>query len=373
MELFVYDRDLNRLGMIEEITSFIWTRRYSKVGEFNLLVPFTTKHRELLQKGNLIAKRDDSEAGEIKYIDFSQDTQGKEIIEVQGKFITGWLGRRIIERQILTNIPPPAIIMQIVIENLINPTNDLRKIDRLANTDFSQISRANTEYISEPFINVGLAVEQIAKAAELGYKIVADVREQLYNFSIYDGIDRSAAQQAKPQMVFSFEFDNILEKTFIRSIERLRTTAYVGGEILRDAPRRIVEIGENFAGLDRCEVYINASDIAQSWQDESGTQITLSNAEYNALLYQRGIQELINFIETMSFNAKVDNRIRPVYKKDYDLGDIVTCKDSKWGVSVNKRIVEVTETYQDHKTPEIDIIFGEGLPDFANVIKHINQ
>lgn len=44
MELYIYDRDMILHGVIDEINSLIWTRRYWSAGEFKLLVPFTNKH-----------------------------------------------------------------------------------------------------------------------------------------------------------------------------------------------------------------------------------------------------------------------------------------------------------------------------------------
>ena len=54
MELYIYDRDMILHGVIDEINSLIWTRRYWSAGEFKLLVPFTNKHVSLLVKNNLI-------------------------------------------------------------------------------------------------------------------------------------------------------------------------------------------------------------------------------------------------------------------------------------------------------------------------------
>ena len=57
MELYIYDRDMILHGVIDEINSLIWTRRYWSAGEFKLLVPFTNKHVSLL-----VIKQPDNEA-----------------------------------------------------------------------------------------------------------------------------------------------------------------------------------------------------------------------------------------------------------------------------------------------------------------------
>jgi len=50
VELYVYSRDMTLQGIVEKISSLIWTRRYWSCGEFKLLVPFTEEHARLLVK-----------------------------------------------------------------------------------------------------------------------------------------------------------------------------------------------------------------------------------------------------------------------------------------------------------------------------------
>lgn len=78
MELYVYSRDMTLQGIVEKISSLIWTRRYWSCGEFKLLVPFTEEHARLLVKENIIIKRGGNEAAEIRYIHITKNSQGME-------------------------------------------------------------------------------------------------------------------------------------------------------------------------------------------------------------------------------------------------------------------------------------------------------
>ena len=371
MELYIYDRDLELRGVFEKITSFIWIRRYNSVGEFKLLVPFTPEYNDRLQMYRLIVKWDgDDEAGEIRYIEIRKNSQGKEEIEVQGRFVTNWLGKRIVLAPIIATAPTQNIMTRIVTENITNPTNPRRRLHNITHTGISGISRDNIDYKSELFINAGLALERAAKASRLGYNITADIRQRRYFFNIYDGMDLTSGNTAgNPPAVFSVEFDNILEQTFTNSTERLRSTAYVGGEDPHDRPRRVVEVGAAAAGHNRAEVFINATDIVQFWRDENGVEQSLTNQQYDALLFQRGAQQLEYFAETLAFTSKVNTRANLRYRIDYDLGDRVTCINRRWGVRINVRITEIMEVYQDHPEPEIEITFGESLPALIEQIR----
>ena len=369
MELNIYDRDITPLGLIEKITSFIWVRRYWSAGEFKLLVPFRPEYVRLLRMYNLIIKRGDTEAGEIRYINIRQNSQGMEEIEVQGRFLTSWIGKRIVLPQIITTDTIPRIMRRIVTENITNPTNPVRRIPNITHTDISGIQRGNVEYKSEPFTNALLALETAGRASKIGFQIFTDIRAAQHFFRIYDGQNFTAEQTENPPVIFSVEFDNILEQEFTNSTERLRSTAFVGGEERHDRPRRVVEVGTQAAGLDRAEVFVNATDITQSWRDEAGVEHFIPQAQYDAMLSQRGVQTLEFFAETLAFTSKVNQHANLRYKEDYDLGDRVTCVNRRWGVRINVRITEIMEVYQDNNIPEIEITFGESVPALIDQIR----
>lgn len=370
MELYIYDTGLVLHGVIDEITTLIWTRRYWACGEFKLLVPFTETHVALLKKYRLIMKRRDNEAGEIRYVNIKKNTQGLEEIEVQGRFTTNWIGKRVVLNQIITTDRTQNILRRIVLENVVSPAVAARRIGNIYLADVSGISRDNIEYASEYMVNALLACETAAKASKLGFHIYTDIRAQRHYFRVYDGRDLTADQTENAPCVFSQEFDNILEQEYTNSIENLRTTAYVGGEDRQDAPRRVVEVGGVAAGLERDEVFTNATDITQTYKNNAGVDVTMTNAQYDEMLAQRGRAELEHFAETLAFSSKVNTHSNLKYKEDYDLGDRVTCVNKRWGVKINVRITEIAEIYQKN-IEEIEITFGESLPVLLDVIRQI--
>ena len=177
MELYIYDRDMILHGVIDEINSLIWTRRYWSAGEFKLLVPFTNKHVSLLVKNNLIMKRGDTEAAEIRYVHISKNSQGLEEIEVQGKFITQWIGKRIIRDQIAATSGTQDILYRIVRETVVSPKVAARAIPNvLIDPTDEDTGSGKIDYTSEAFTNALLAVETAAKAAKLGFRLRTDVK-----------------------------------------------------------------------------------------------------------------------------------------------------------------------------------------------------
>ena len=374
MELYVYSSEMVLQGIVEKIASLIWTRRYWSCGEFKLLVPFTEDHSRMLVKNNIIMKRGDDEAAQIRYVHITKNSQGLEEIEVQGKFLISWIGKRIVKKQIIMKDTTQSVLYRIVRENVTSPTETARKIpDVSIATDDGDTGSGVIDYTSEQYVNAQLAAETAAKAAKLGIRMRTDARTGAHAFSVYKGRDLTAGNIAgNAPCIFSQEFDNIVEQEYTNSIENLKTTAFVGGEEKEGIARKVAEVGGTAAGLEREEVFINATDIVQEYEKEGGEKVTLTDPEYLALLSARGAEELEQYAETLSFGSKVNTFANLIYRTDYDLGDRVTCVNKRWGIRIDVRITEIAETYQNN-VEEIDITFGESLPALLTQIRQITK
>lgn len=373
MELYVYNSTMTLQGIVEKVSSFIWTRRYWSCGEFKLLVPFTEDHARMLVKNNIILKRGDTEAAEIRYVSITKNSQGLEEIEVQGKFLLSWIGKRIITNQIIMNATTQNILYAIV-QQTCTAAGTTRNIPNLSiATDDANTGSGVIDYTSEKYSNAQLAAETAAKAAKLGMKVKTNPRTGAHVFSVYKGRDLTVDNSAgNAPCIFSQEFDNIVEQDYCNSIENLKSTAYVGGEEKEGVVRKVAEVGDTAAGLARDEVFINATDIVQEYENESGTTVILTDAQYLALLSARGTEELEQYAETLAFSSKINTNANLKYHEDYDLGDRVTCINKRWGVRIDVRITEITETY-DTRGGEIDITFGESLPALLTQIRQITK
>lgn len=372
MELYVYSPDMVLQGIVEKIASLIWTRRYWECGEFKLLVPFTEDHARLLVKNNIILKRGDNEAAQIKYVHITKNSQGLEEIEVQGKFLLSWIGKRIVKKQIIAKDNTQSILYRIVRENVTDPADSNRKIAGISIAmDDPDAGSGTIDYTSEQYVNAQLAAETAAKAAKLGIRMRTDARTGKHVFSVYKGRDLTAGNRAgNAPCIFSQEFDNIVEQEYTDSVENLKTTAFVGGEEKEGVARKVAEVGGSAAGLDREEVFINATDITQEYEEDNGEKATLTDEEYLARLSARGAEKLEQYAETLAFGSKVNTFANLTYRTDYDLGDRVTCVNKRWGIKIDVRITEIAETYQNN-VEEIDITFGESLPALLTQIRQI--
>ena len=86
------------------------------------------------------------------------------------------------------------------------------------------------------------------------------------------------------------------------------------------------------------------------------------------MLTSRGLSDLATMIETYTFTSSINVLSNLQYKKDFDIGDRVTCLERRWGLTIDSRITEITQTYEQGKN-EIEATFGESFPTLLDVIK----
>ena len=110
MELRIFNRELEPLGIVDEAISLIWQPSYWDKGDYGdvkILAPITENNTALLVKGNIVVRHGESaeytdESGEwrramqITYRFISKDINGAEQIEVQGCFLKKWLSKRVL-------------------------------------------------------------------------------------------------------------------------------------------------------------------------------------------------------------------------------------------------------------------------------------
>ena len=68
----ILNTKFEKLGMIDDYISFIWTARYYKTGDFELCTAINEKTIEFLKKNYYIMREDDDNVGIIEKIRFNR-------------------------------------------------------------------------------------------------------------------------------------------------------------------------------------------------------------------------------------------------------------------------------------------------------------
>ena len=337
MDIYVLDSEYNKIGVIDYCESIIWTTRYCDSGDFELYLPVTSDAINLLKIGCGLVRDDKPESVMIiSTIQISTDEENGNHIAVSGKYAEGLLERRIVWNQTNLSGTLTACVKQLVLENLIDPSDTNRKIDRIQFGDCCDCEIYLTKQITGD--NLLDSVKEILSAYNFGFKLIFDGK--IFSFCIYRGSDKSFAQSANPHVIFSPKYDNLLTSEYNADISNYKNVALVAGEG-EGVQRKYYAVGQA-SGVNRLEIYVDARDISS--ETDSGT---LSLDQYNQLLASKGVEALSEALTTQSFAGTVEPTINYTFGIDYNLGDIVQITN-EYGISSPARIVEVIESWDEN-------------------------
>lgn len=372
MNVFVFNKQFDLLGIVDTYSSLIWNREFYKSGTFELHLNPPEKDEEalklieLLQKGNILVKEDSlEEAGEID--DLKLDDQESETMLVTGNLIDDFIAERIVWGKHIKSGLVEEVMKYFVDANCINPTDPKRIIPNLILSQNRGIIKPANEVNS--YGNIAELMEELALKYDVGWRIIFDLTNKKYIFDIFEGLDRSILQSVNPQAVFSLEFENVLQQTFTDSDNGYKNMALIAGQG-EDSDRKLATINNDLSGFERRELFVDARDLSNTVDsdNEDGTEQTMPDEEYEALLISRGESKLAETQRIQTFESGVSVTSNLIYKQDFDLGDIVTVMNSRWGVLLNTRITSVQEVYEN-KTVDIKVNFGSNIPTIIDKIK----
>lgn len=384
MEIRAFNLALEPLGIVDEVASTIFNIRYFAVGNISILAPATKNNLKLLVEGNIVTIHDgtvayvDSGGNEwrraavIKYTHIAKDKQGKEQIEAQGYTLSYWLDKRVISPQLVCNDTCQNIINAQVKRNCGSNASTKRRFERFSIIEQENYGGTKTDYSNEAYISLGVEVKAVAQSGKLGYDILVNEKARTYGFYLYKGIDRTVDNAAglKP-CIFSSEFDNVNSRSYEYSSENYKNFIYVIGKASDEetiAPV-VTYDGESLKGLLLEEVALE-SDIDRSYTDDNNQQQTIPIANYKRMLSSQAVTELAGYDANVNFDSSINITSNLQYRRDFNIGDRVTCQEKDWGIRLDARITEVSEVWQKG-THTIEITFGESMPTLIEKIRKV--
>ena len=352
MELEIYDTNMNLIGIIDTATAVIWNRKYYSAGNFEIHAPANSIEISLIQKQYFVTKADSLEFGIIEDVTIEQRMDG-EFIKAIGRFGSSLLGRRIVFDTTVLSGTYEVAMRTLVYNNAIDTSIGDRVLPNLILGTLNSFTEAVNFQVS--YHNLLNVLKGLSITSGIATRIRFDSAARKFVFETYKALNRSVDQSSNPRAIFSNDYDNLLASLYQTSDVEYSNIALVGGEG-DGADRKMVVVGSG-AGLNRYEIFVNAKDI----RVESG----ITEAVYNAMLAQKGAESLTPRVEYFEGNVLLEGTLN--YKQDYDLGDIVTIENSKWGKRINVQITEITEVYDDNGM-QIIPVFGTAFPSLGEVI-----
>ncbi len=360
----IFDKNLNFIGEVDNFTSLFYIRRWNKYGEFEFHV--SKFNNELLRRGNfIIVDNDPNRSGIIEHIEISEE-QGQDI-KIKGYGLLYILSHRI-------TIPPlgqaehlfnskriEEIIYELVEKNAIdteslvnigNKSIDSRKIPYLC----IEKEKHNGEIINFKTRYKNLLDELNDLSNLSGFGLTVDLNYSGNGnsliFRVLRGKDLTVENidNNQPQ-IFSVDYDNVRSQSYICSNIGYKNCAYVAGK--GNGIDRILQIvnGESL-GIDRREIIVDAKDI-----------------EGKAELIKKGQIELKEASQISTYECVVDST---GYRKNWDLGDVVTTVNKRYGIKINSVVTEIKEIYESDGV-KVEPTFGTIIQTTKDKIEKVSR
>ena len=365
MLIHIYNKNIEKIGVLGEESSIIYNRRYDKVDTFQIHTDITKSKLDILREDNLIRLDHDNTLALISYSEKESKNNGTEIIVVKGKEASNLLSRRIIWGRYYENNTTPYHIKELIERYAINPSDSKRKIDNLEFRFDESIIHSGYEKIRIQRTNTNLleAIQNLCETEGLGFKTVLENNKIV--FLLYKGEDKSTNQAKNNPVIFSKSRDNVLEQRHVKDVDNYKNVALVAGQ--GEGEDRVTTLvgDENATGWDRFETFIDARDLDFEGEED------LTLEEYIELLKNRGNSKIKEFEKINSFEAEISPFSNLEYRKDFKVGDIVEVTDEEWKVTINTRILEVTEVYED--SDDLRVVFGSSIPTIHDRLEKVEQ
>lgn len=373
MDIFVLNTAFQTVAVIDGFKSFIWTDRYNQCGDFELVVPMDNTLLSLVQQNYYIQCALSDRTMIVETIELTTGEDDGAFATFTGRSLESILERRVVWGYFVYSGSMQTGIQQLLTKNVISPSNSNRRISNFTFTSSSITDITEIEYDFALFgENILDVIQECCQANDVGFKLVLNSSNQ-FVFSLYVGNDMSYDQNNLPWVAFSPSFDNLLSSKYFRTDTNKRTVSMVAGEGESESDRTIVEAtvdGGSWdeytritkrrwgyktnssgtytggSGLDRREIYTDASGVSKTYRDENDEEQTLSDAEYAKQLIAKGKEELSEYFTTQTFEGETDYAGQYVYGRDYVIGDILQI-ENEYGLTTAVRVMEVVNTIDE--------------------------
>lgn len=344
MDLVVLNRELDAISVIDIYESFIWTDRYYRYGDFELYTAMQNNILNVIKKDFFLQSSDSDHVMIIEDWIIKSDIENGNHITVTGRSLESILTRRIIWGQKTISGNLQNGIKTLLNENIISPSDSKRKISNFIFEESTDPAitklTINAQFTGD---NLYDAIQKICEERGIGFKVTLNDNKQ-FVFKLYAGVDRSYEQTSVPYVIFSPNFDNIINSNYMESNSSLKNITLVGGEG-EGSTRRYLTVGNtNVSGLDRREIFTDARDVSSDVDGE-----TITDAEYNAQLEQRGNEKLAENVSIVLFEGQTETTVMYRYREHFFDGDIVQIAN-EYGHETRARILEVVTTEDETGT-----------------------
>lgn len=339
MELMILDANLDPISIVDIYESLIWTDRYNAYGDFELYTTITEKLPSYIKQDYYVQVDGSEHVMIIEGISIKTDAEDGNHLTVSGRSLESILDRRIVWGRQSVQGSLQNGIKELLDEHVINPSDADRRIDNFVfeeSTDpaITELT-LDAQYTGNSLYDI---LHKVCSERGIGFKVTLNDSKQ-FVLKLYAGVDRSYNQTTNSYVIFSPDFDNIVNSNYVESRSALKNAALVAGEGEGSDRKFTSVIHTNTSGMSRRELFVDARDITSDLGDGN----VLPEDQYMAKLTQRGNEKLTENVEVSTFEGQAETNVLYRYREDFFDGDIVQVAN-EYGHSTAARILEIVRS-----------------------------
>lgn len=300
MEIRFYTPELNLIGIMENQTSLLWTRKFYEPGSFQLITPITDYNVRLCQLGNIISIDGADEAAVIECVTIRQE-HSRRIITAVGRMLSSYFDRRLIrpakgDRKDTYNFRGTVEDgMRELVSRLEYP---IPKVVLGAHNGFEEEVTYQATYK-----NMLVYLEKLSMYSKIGFRLVPDFTAKTLTFETYKGLDHSIHQSERTRVEFSEDFQNISTVKYQEDSRNYKNIYY-----MKDSNSNYWQLGDDeYEGVERREVL-----------DSSG----FTNEDFMMYVYQEPVfNEVLPTEKLTNIAVYEDDPSQPVWMHSFYLTD----------------------------------------------------
>lgn len=337
MDYYILNSLYQRIQVVENYESIIWTERYADIGDITITMASTLENRNKFSAGTLIGKSDSARVMVIETFEDSEDASGQQILRLTGRSLEKILSDRVAAKTdgttwLLTGLPA-AIARQIYHDICVTGTFNTGDIipGVTEGTFFPEDTLPEPPdeiTYSVDVTSVYQATKSLCDPFGMGFRLVKDGDTSQLYYDIYVGSDRTSQQTDYPAVVFSEDLETLQSPTELTSIALYKNVAYV----FSPAGSTIVyalDVDPTVAGFDRQALWVKVDDIAE----DEDPDVAL------AKMIQKGTEELYKSRRFSAFDGELNPYNAYEYGVLYNVGDLVEMQNRS-GVRNQMQVTE---------------------------------
>lgn len=332
MDVYILNSLFQHVDLVDDFISFIWTERFKRYGDFELIVHASSASRGKLPAGTRITIERSKRVMMVETLEDTTDDEGRNVLKITGRSLEAILDNRLARgilgdltltpKWILTGTPTEIarqVFHDICVTGILDPGDIIPVIEASIFPEDTIAEPTEEVTVELEVMTVYSALANLADIYDFGFRLVRDEDTQLY-FDVYMGSDRTTRQDVLPAVVFSPDMDNLQNSTELTSTALYKNVAYV----LSAAGSVIVyplDVDPEVEGFERNVLIVKVDDIK------------VDDLDAEAKMTQRGLEELAKARRFTAFDGEISQSSQYVYGVDLNLGDLVEIRKNSGGMT----------------------------------------